>query len=348
MRKIVFLAILVAVTLNTGVKLSSAQPAALAPDLLGMLPDGNAVAVVDFQRITGSALWATISAQDKFKTAIDKMQSEMGDIGIKLTDVHTVALVFPGTAMHDPTIAITGAFEQGELLARLKANGKLKLTSEKYKNYDIYKAVSVSSGVQLKDSSGGRTQTVVNAAAGSKAESSTNEVSFAFRDPSTVAVGNREAVRDSIDVMTGAKPSITGNVKLIQALAQNSAAAIRFALAVTPSMTKGLQSSDLPIPDFSSVGFVFGSIDVASGIDLNITLRSDTAEHATSVGERLNSLLSMAKSFVLLVSDPRVGQIAEALKTVNIVTADVDVRITGSLPMDLLASLLSSATNSTK
>lgn len=338
MRRIVFLAILVAVTVSTSVKWSSAQPATRAGDVLGLLPDGGAVAVIDFQKIAGSSLWATINTQEKFKSAIDKVQSEMGDLGLKLSDVHTLALVFPTASMNNPTIAVTGGFEQNDLLARLRTNGKVKLTSEKYKNYDIYKVSSLPAALPPKERSGTKPGAAVSITAGTK-----HETSFVFHDAATVVTGSLEAVRASIDVMTGARQSITGNGRLTEALAQNPAAAIRFALAITPAMTSGLQSSELPIPDFSSVGLVFGTIDVASGLDLNITLRNDTAQHATSVAERLNGLLGMAKGFLGAMTDPKIAPIAEALKTVNIISADVDVRITGSLPMDLLTSLLSSS-----
>lgn len=340
MRRMVFLAILVAVIAGTSVRWTSAQSGSRAGDVLGLLPDGAAVAVIDLQKIEGSSLWATLSTQEKFKSTIDKMQSEMGDIGVKLSDVHTLALVFSTAGMNNPTIAITGGFEQNDLLARLRTNSKIKLTSQKYKNYDIYTATSVRSPISTGERAGAKPGTVAETTPGA---ASRNETSFVFSDSTTVVTGNTDAVRSSIDVMTGARQSVTRNARLSEALAQNSAAAIRFALTITPAMTSELQSSDFPIPDFSSVGLVFGTIDVTSGIDLNITLRSDTAEHATSVAERLNGLLGMAKGFLGAMTDPKLSPIADALKTVNVVAADVDVRITGSLPMDLLTSLLSSS-----
>ncbi|MEK6320109.1 MAG: hypothetical protein AABN33_00355 [Acidobacteriota bacterium] len=339
MRRIVFLAILVAVTVSTGVKWSSAQSATRAGDLLGLLPDGGAVAVIDFQKIAGSSLWATINAQEKLKHAIDKAQSEMGDLGVKLSDVHTVAVVFPTASFNNPTIALTGGFEQNDLLARLRASGKVKLASEKYKDFDIYKVRSIPAEIPSKERSGTKPAANVSIAAVTK-----DEASFVFHDATTLVTGNLEAVRASIDAKTGAKPSISRNGKMTDALAQNPTAAIRFALALTPAMTSGLQSSELPIPDFSSVSLIFGTIDVASGIELNATLRSDTAEHANSIAERLNGLLGMAKGFLGAMSDPKMAPIVEALKTVSITSADVDVKITGSLPMDLLTSLLSSST----
>jgi hypothetical protein len=57
--------------------------------------------------------------QDDVRRAIGKAQSEMGDLGLKLSDVHTVAMVFPAASASEPTVALTGAFDQSDLLARL-------------------------------------------------------------------------------------------------------------------------------------------------------------------------------------------------------------------------------------
>ena len=98
MRKIGFLMVVVALTVVAGVKLGAARSATPTGDLLEALPDGIGVVVVDFQKIAGSSLWATINAQEKLKSAIDKAQSEMSDLGVKLSDVHSAAMVFPAAA----------------------------------------------------------------------------------------------------------------------------------------------------------------------------------------------------------------------------------------------------------
>lgn len=337
MRKIAFLIVLVAITVVAGVTLSPVRSATRAVTLLDALPDGTAVAVIDFQKIAGSSLWATINAQGKLKSEIDKAQSEMAGLGVKLSDVHTVALVFPGAGLNNPTVALTGGFEQNDLLTRLRASGKVKLTSEKYKDFEIYSVRSIPTAVASKEMSGTKP-------AGTRVATVTkDETSFVFYDASTLVAGSLEGVRASVDVKTGVRPSITQNAKLTDALAQNPAAAIRFAFALTPAMTRGLQSGDLPV-DFSSITLIFGTIDVGSGIDLNATLRSDNAEHAKSISERLNALLTMASGFLGSMGDPKMAPIAEALKTVKIISADADVKIAGNLPMELLNSLLSSST----
>ena len=338
MKKIVFLLMLAALAAVAGVTMSSARVATPASALLENLPDGTAVALIDFQKITGSSFWTAINAQDKLKGVFDKAQSEMTDLGVKLSDIRTVAVVFPA-GMDNPTVALNGGFERDDLLARLRASGKVKLTSEKYKDFEIFTAKNKIAAVPPKGDVGTKPDSVKGA------KTTTNdETSFVFFDANTLVASNLDGVRASVDVKTGARPGITQNAKLTDALAPNPTAAIRFALAITPAMTSSLQTSEFPIPDFSSVTLIFGSIDMSSGIDLIATLRSDNAEHAKAISERLNGLLTMAKGFLSAMSDPRIAGIAEALKTVNIVATDADVRITGNLPMDLLTSLFSSST----
>jgi hypothetical protein len=324
-----FMVLALMVVTTWGFSRREARPA----DLLESLPDGSGVAVIDFQKITGSALWTTVSAQQKLASFIDKAQSEIGDLGLKLSDVHTVVLVFSSTNLNSPIAAINGGFDQKELLERLRSSSKVKLTSEKYKGFDVYTARSVPPS-DSKSSSGSMS---------ANAPALRNETSFAFRDTNTIVIGATESVRASIDVMTGARPSITQNSQLAEALAQSPSAAVRFAMVVTPSNTKGLQSSELPIPDFSSLKLIFGWIDVASGIDLNATLRSDSAESAKAIADRLNGLLGMARGYLGAANNPKSTAIVDALKAVNITSSNNDVRITGSLTADLLSNLFASA-----
>ncbi len=337
MRKIAFLMVVVTLTVVGGVGMTPARSTTRSGALLDALPDGTAVAVIDFQKIAGSDLWATMNAQGRFKREISRAQSEMADLGVQLTNVNTVALVFSGAALNNPTVGLAGGFEQNDLLARLRARGTIELTSEKYRGIDVYNARSIAADVPTKELSGAKTiQTDM-------ADVAKGSTSFVFYDANTLVIGSGAAVRASIDVKTGAKPGLTQNAKLTDALEQNPAAAIRFAFTLSPAMIGGLHSSDMPI-DLSSITLIFGTIDVGTGIDLNATLRSDNGEHAKAISERLNALLAMASGFLGSVGNTKMASIADALKTVNIGSIDADVKITGNLPMGLLNSLLSSST----
>ncbi|HVG22012.1 MAG TPA: hypothetical protein VNI02_23460 [Blastocatellia bacterium] len=339
MRRVTVVAILLALAISAGVNRTSARPAQSGGDLLQFLPDGSAVVVIDVHKMTTSSLWGVINSQDKIKSNLDKMHSEFSDLGVKLSDLQTVAVAFQSADMNNPVVAITGGFDQTDLLTRLRANVKFKLTSEKYKDHDIYKIESAPAATKDQPKENKPAATAdgkANSAARAK-----NDGSFAFYDAKTVVVGSPESVRASIDTKTGAKTSIAQNAKLAEALAQNPTAAVRFAFNVTPAMTSGIQSNQVPLPDFSSVKMIFGSVDVASGVDLIATLRNDTAEHAKNIADRLNGLLEMVRGYVSTMgNDPKMAAFAGALKTVSVTGTDVDVKISGNLPMEVFTQII--------
>ena len=327
MKRVALAAILLALAISASVSQTSARTVAQSGnDLLQALPDGKSVIVIDVQRMTSSSLWAAINAQTRIKAEIDKAQAEISELGVKLTDVQAIALVFPSEGTDDPTVAVSGGFDQSDLLARLRESAKLKLTSEKYKNYEVFKVESVKTSGDSQ-SKGDR--------AGRKGDGC-----FTFYDARTAVVGSASAVRASIDTKLGTRPSVAQNAKLSEAIAQNPAAAIRFALEFTPQMASGIQSSQMPLPDFASVKLIFGSVDLASGIDLIATLRNDSAEHAKNMADRLNGLLDMVRGFLNASNDPKLVPLAGALKGMSVTGNDIDVKITGNLPVEVITQLL--------
>jgi len=331
MKRIISLTLMMAITMSAGLGLASANaPAQTGNELLQYLPDANGVAVIDIQKITGSAFWSALSNEQKFKSTIEKAESEISDVGVKLADVRALALAFPAGNMSNPIVAITGSFDQSTVLEHLKSKPKIKVTSEKYKGLDLYKINPAAANSSSKEQS-----TTTHSALKS-------ENAFVFHDSNTMIVGTPDGVRASIDVISGGSASIAQDHQLTDALAENPSAAIRFALSVTPAITGALQSSELPVPDFSSIKLIFGAVDVSSGLALNATLRNDTAEHAKSIADRLNGLLSMAKGYLGAAQNAKTAPIAGALNMVSIVSVDIDVKVTGSVPADLLSSLFAS------
>ncbi len=317
MKRIAFMSIALALVISAGIGMSSARPAAQAgTDPLQLLPDGTGVIVVDVQKVISSSLWATISEKGPIKDALQRME-DVTELGVSIKDVKSVAVVFGSTGPNNFTAAVNGTFNQAALLAHARADQKIKLTSEKYKNYEIYNVASVS-------------QT------GPKR----NDLSFMFYDAGTIVAGTQAGVRASVDTITSGKSGIAQNAKLAAGLNSDSTSAVRFAIEMTPAMTGGLQSSEVPLPDFSSINLIFGSVDLTSGVGINATLRSNTAEQAKAVADRLNGLLAMAKGFLGASNDPKMVALNEALKTVTISGADVDVKVTGNLPTELLSQVL--------
>jgi hypothetical protein len=294
--------------------------------LLRLLPDGGGIAIVDVQRTLTSSFWTTVSSQDKIRTTVDKVHTELSAVGLRLSDLRTFAVVFPSGSTKDFTGVISGSFNQTELLSHLRSKPELKVVSETYKNVEIYQVTDVPKAGTAK--------------AEAKPAVNDNKTAFAFYDSGTVVVGNLAGVRASIDTRAGTRPSIAQNAKLQAMLAENPSAAIRFAAEVTPGMTQGIQTGGVPIPDLSSIKMVFGTIDITSSIDINTTLRHDTAEHAKAISDQLNGLFGMLKGFLGSSSDPKLAPIAGALESVKIVNTDLDVKITGSLSQDIIVQLL--------
>src|SRR5262249_42426703 len=143
----------------------------------------------------------------------------------------------------------SGSFNPSAILAKLRDNSKVKLTSEKYEAIDLYRVVSASG-------------------------TNHSDISFAFYDNSTAVVGPAAGVKSAIDVHAGKKPSMAKNSTLDQAMAQNAAAAIRFAMVPPNGSLSSLESSKMPLPDLSSINLIFGTVGVSSAVDINATLRS--------------------------------------------------------------------------
>jgi hypothetical protein len=295
--------------------------AAVGSDLLQFLPDASGAAVIDVQRLLASPVWAAISAQEKVRGQLEKINADVAELGITLNDINTVAIGFSHPGAQGATVAVNGSFDQSTIVSKLRANAKVKLTAEKYKDFDV--------------------TTVEDARANDPKAGAVKEAfSFVFFDPRTAVVGTRDTVRASIDTKLGTKPSIAQNTSLTEALNQNPGAPIHFAMNMTPAMTSKIKSGDFPLPDLSSIKMIWATVDVTSSIDLLATLRNDSAEHARNIADRLNGLLGMVRGFLGAAADPKMSQLSETLKSVNIVDADVDVRITATISLDLLKSLL--------
>ncbi|HKQ04309.1 MAG TPA: hypothetical protein VJ464_04200 [Blastocatellia bacterium] len=315
MKRVVFVAIMLAFAVSAGVRSSAARVAGQGgAELLNALPDGNAVLLIDVQRITSSQLWGMLSGQEKFRAAFEKIQSELSEAGISLSDVQTVAVSFANGNTNNPAVAVSGRLNQSALLARLRADEKIKLTSETYKGVEVFKVESVNQKASKPNEAGG----------------------FAFLDATTAVAGTPTSVRAAIDVKTGSRASIAQNAKLTEALATTTGA-VRFALEMS-SIAGKLPTG--PMGDFSSIKMIFGGVDVTNGVDLNATLRNDTVEHARALTTQLTGLLEMARGFLGASNDPKMAPLVTALKSITITGNDIDVRVTGNVPMEVLAQIL--------
>src|SRR5215831_1712541 len=296
-----------------GTSVTSALPQ-FPGDPLEMLPDGAGVAVVNIKQVVASDVWTLVMGSSKATHAIEKAESDLNAIGLKVSDLGGVAVAIPLGPNSPAVAAVSGSFNSSAIIAKLKDSSNVKVTSEKYKSFDVYRVVST-------------------------AANNHSDVSSAFYDSGTAVVGPAAGVKAAIDVRAGDKPSMAKNATLDQVMAQNSSAAIRFALIPPNGSLSSIQSDKIPLPDLSSINLIYGTVAVSSAVDINATLRSDTADHAKAIANQLNSLLSMAKGF-LSSSNPKTAPIADALKTVSINDSGGEVKISASLSKDVISQLI--------
>jgi hypothetical protein len=312
MKRITIVALTLMLAISAGIANSAARSApAAASELLNSLPNGSGVVLVNVKTVLGSSLFA----QGKLKSALEKVESEISQVGLKLSDLDSAAISFSSGKFNNPTIVVSGAFNQAALLARAKDSGKVTITSQKYKNFDVYSVADVKAAT---------TKTP-------------NDMAFAFLDASTVAAGNAAGVRASIDARSGETPNITKNAKLMEGLSQSASSPIRFALEITPGMTKGLESTGIPMPNFSGLQMVFGSVNLDAGIALDASLRNDTVEHAKEMTDQLNSLLGLVKGLMGSSDDAKMAPLVEVLKSIKVINTNADVKVTAALPAEILA-----------
>ncbi|HYL97862.1 MAG TPA: hypothetical protein VEZ90_02825 [Blastocatellia bacterium] len=290
---------------------------AASADPLQSLPDGVGAAVVDISQLTSTNLWTSLTAPGKTPRVIQALEDRLATLGLKVSDLQSAAVSFSSLSMNGTVMAVSGNFNQDDILSRLKANTSLKLSSETYKNLTIY--------------------TVTNATGAPQHHSG----SFAFPNPGTVVLGSSSEVRAAADVTDGSKPSMASDTSIQSALGEAGQGTVKFALVPPAGMfSDGGQADKVPLPNFSSIKLIFGTLSVDSGIDLNATLRNDTADHAQGIAQQLNDLLTMVKGMLGSPTDPKKASYVQAINTVTISTSGTDVKIAGNVSSDVLAKLI--------
>ena len=282
-----------------------------------LLPDGEGVVTLDVQRVIGSELWTMVSSQGRLKNLIGQAQSELEALGVKTSDLKTAAIAVPGAGRDSFVGIVTGSFDETVLLGRIREDKRVTISSRDYKTVSVH----------LITGSGPASQAV-------------DELAFAFFDSDTLVIGSLSGVKAAIDVRAGDQPGIMRNQKYAGVLEQLPPGAVGLALSPQPLLARAPKDMPLPLPDLKNVNLIFGSVDVGSSIDLNLTFRNDTAEQGASMAGNLNVLLKTAASVLRVAKKGKYGPVADALKTFSISNSGTDVKMTGVLSKEMFARFL--------
>lgn len=307
MKKLSFIAALLVVLLADGSSARSSQPVS---GLLRVLPDRNGVVLIDIPRLLASDFWSSLTSQESTAGAAKSFELGLNRVGVSMKDLNAAALAIRDIQMNDLVAAASGNFKKDEIVSRLKGDAALKAKTE------------VHGGIEV---------LTIN--------SPPEQVAIAFLDPNILVIGKDAAVRSAIDASQGRTPSLLQNAKLQSALPANAEAPVRFAILTPPEIAGSLQSSSLPLPDFSTVRLIIGTVEFTSLVNLNLTLRSDTTGDAKVIANQLSSMMNMARGLLGSSNNPKNAPLAETLRSVTITGSEADVKIAANINKEFFARI---------
>ena len=292
------------------------------------LPASDAVLAVDLRRLLTEAVPRALAAdparlsavnadieQFKARTGIDARAFDTLTVGVRLTNPS------PSVTKIDHMVAIAhGTFRPDVLVAAGRLAARDKFREEKHAGKSVY-IISLNDQLKLF----GLLKVRVR------------DLALTVLDTSTLAVGEPEAVRATIDAQAG-----RGRVDAdLLNFARSPADLILFAGNVPPSLTAGL---DLGSPEINtavaSVRRFSGAIGVTpSGYQMQTTLRTLNAADAKSLGETLEALKQVAPMLISMAGAR--GKFAKnAVESLKITTQGGEVQLRLELAQADLAALL--------
>jgi hypothetical protein len=299
---------------------SSAASSTANGALVAMLPASDLIAVVDagraFKELLPNLAGVSFAGLDK---AVKSIQDFMLKTGLDQSKIQSAAIsVSMEGSLGIPVIVIQGIdLEQKQIEAAMKEFGSEFKTSD-YKGKTIYNVVT-----NVKPPSAGAFSL------------KTDDIALAALGQQRVALGDQKAVKQVIDIQSGAaksgvSPVISGALKETRATAL-----LRFALNLPENMRAELANMGDLFKPIAASKVIFGTIDVSSdlSISLDSAIRASSQNDATDLVNGLKGLVSLGKDF--LAGDPR----AQLLDQVKISSKTNDVFLSINLSREILEQL---------
>ncbi|MCA1635839.1 MAG: hypothetical protein LC802_19650 [Acidobacteria bacterium] len=292
------------------------------------LPVSDAVLAVDLRRLLTEAVPRALAADParlsavnadielfKARTGIDARAFDTLTAGVRLTNPS------PGVTKIDHMVAIAhGTFRPDVLVAAARLAAPDKFREVKHAGKSVY-VISLNDQLKLFG--------LLKLRVG--------DLALAVLDTSTLAVGEPEAVRATIDAQAG-----RGRVDAdLLNFARSPNDLILFAGNVPPSLTAGLDLGTAELNTaVASVRRLSGAIEVTpAGYQMQTTLRTLNATDAKSLGETLEALKQVAPMLISMSGER--GRFAKkAVESLRIATQGNEVQLRLELAQADLAALL--------
>jgi hypothetical protein len=304
---------------------SKAPSAVIEDELVAMLPATDLIAVLDvgraFNELLPKLTSLTIGGVDKLaksiqdftlKTGVDPSRIQKVVIGVGMDSTQGSGVVL----IHgiDP--------ESTQIEAVMKEFGSEFKTSD-YKGITIYNVLTKAKGP--------------SAGAFSL---KTDDLALAALGGQRVAFGDMKAVKQVVDVQTGAaKGGVSAAMK--SALNETRASAlVRFALVVPETLRAEAANQGDLFKSVAAIKMILGTFDVAGdfGLSLDAVIRTASQNDATELENGLKGLVGLGKD-IFGSGDPKTNLIAQLLDLVKIGSKINDVSLSISLPREILNQL---------
>jgi hypothetical protein len=304
---------------------SKAPSAVIEDELVAMLPATDLIAVLDvgraFNELLPKLASLTIGGVDKLaksiqdftlKTGVDPSRIQKVVIGVGMDSTQGSGVVLIHGIDPDST----------QIEAVMKEFGSEFKTSD-YKGITIYNVLTKAKGP--------------SAGAFSL---KTDDLALAALGRQRVAFGDMKAVKQVVDVQTGAaKGGVSAAMK--SALNETRASAlVRFALVVPETLRAEAANQGDLFKSVAAIKMILGTFDVAGdfGLSLDAVIRTASQNDATELENGLKGLVGLGKD-IFGSGDPKTNLIAQVLDLVKIGSKVNDVSLSISLPREILNQL---------
>ena len=291
-----------------GSKETATAGSASSVDMLKMLPvDAQGVIFIDFHKAMSiEAAAKAIKEDDNYQ----KYQEFIEKTGIDPEkDIYFIAVAVQEIAGKDEpsgAAVVNMKYNKDSLLTLIAEESEKEITPVDYNGVALYSEAGKESEV------------------------------FAFLDDSNVVVGELGGVKSCIDVMQKTKENIYKNEALAGLLDKTNKKTLLWGAMSIPQEVMEKAASENPmLGDLKSVNAVTLNFDYASkNITAEIRLESGNAESNKKVAGMLNGLKAFGS--MAAAEKPEIG---ELVNSIEITATDEHVKITASIPEDLIEKL---------
>ncbi len=370
MKKLLLSALIMALTITTvysglsftnGLTSYTSASSVSASDSLAFVPNSDVVVLIDINKFLGTRLFNSLLSNQKSRKEFQEFEEKAAIYGFNIRQIQSVAVgvnINQQKANDSKFCAVvTGGFDREKILSSIAANPeKVTIESEEYQGRTIY---------LLTDKE--KQANKLAASSGVKGAKIDEKIAATFLNSQTLSIGTLDRVKDSIDVQNGKQTSVTSNQQMNNYInTTNTTAIFRFA-SVIPEKQKAVASGnksktltndslssnpskstsdDSPFGNpeklLEAVEGAYGSLDFATGVQLETTALIRSESEAKQISDALNGLLFLGRSAIQ--SDPKQASLAKALDGVVISGGLKDVRLNVNIPESLLNELIKSFT----